>query len=66
METDPERTARKENGDGDCTQGFEFTETVGVLLRRWFLGQFPGKERYEVAQEIYVGLALTDMWALGK
>ena len=38
METNPECPASKEKGNGDCTQGFEFTKTIWILLRRRFLG----------------------------
>lgn len=57
METDPECATREENGDGYCAQCFEFTKTVWVLLGGWFLGQFPGEERHEIPQKIYVGRA---------
>ena len=37
MEADPKCAACEEDGDGDCAQGFKFTETIWVLLGRRFL-----------------------------
>ena len=52
MEADPKCTTCKEDGDGDCTQGFKFAETVWVLLGGRLLGQSPGEECHEIPQKV--------------